>query len=200
MDFYTEAEKRGIHPVIGCELYLCPNMDEKTAANGPRATNHLIVLCETQEGYQNLIKLVSESFIRGYYYKPRVDLRLLARHHEGLIASSACLSGRIDQLLLDGRYEDAVTHALEMEKIFGKGNYFIELMDHGLPDQRRVLPLLIRLSRETGIPMIVTNDCHYLTREDAEAQEVLMCIQTGKTLEDENRMRQDTDQLYIKSE
>ena len=200
VDFYTEAEKRGIHPVIGCELYLCPNMDEKTASNGPRATNHLIVLCETQQGYQNLIKLVSESFIRGYYYKPRVDLPLLRKYHEGLIASSACLSGRIDQLLLDGRFEDAAKHAREMEEIFGKGHYFIELMDHGLPDQRRVLPLLIRLSRETGIPMIVTNDCHYLTREDAEAQEVLMCIQTGKTLEDDNRMRQNTDQLYIKSE
>ena len=200
VDFYTEAEKRGIHPVIGCELYLCPNMDEKTASNGPRATNHLIVLCETQEGYQNLIKLVSESFIRGYYYKPRVDLRLLRKYHDGLIASSACLSGRIAQLLLDGRFDDAVAHAREMEEVFGKGNYFIELMDHGLPDQRRILPLLIRLSRETDIPMIVTNDCHYLIREDAEAQEVLMCIQTGKTLEDENRMHQDTDQLYIKSE
>ncbi|MBQ7488744.1 MAG: DNA polymerase III subunit alpha [Clostridia bacterium] len=200
IDFYTEAEKRGIHPVIGCELYLCPNMDDKTAQNGPRATSHLIVLCENQQGYQNLIKLVSESFIRGYYYRPRVDLDALRKYHEGLIASSACLSGRVDQLLLDGRYTDAVSHAKEMEEIFGKGNYFIELMDHGLPDQKRVLPLLISLARETDIPLIVTNDCHYLTRDDAEAQEVLMCIQTGKNLDDDNRMRMETDQLYIKSE
>ncbi|MBR1710666.1 MAG: DNA polymerase III subunit alpha [Clostridia bacterium] len=200
IDFYNEAMNRGIHPVIGCELYLCPNMDDKNSSNGPRATSHLIVLCENQTGYQNLIQLVSDSWIRGYYYRPRVDLEALKKHHEGLIASSACLSGRINQLLLDGRYDAAIEHAKTMEEIFGKGNFFIELMDHGLPDEKRVLPLLIRLSNDTGIPMIVTNDCHYLTREDAAAQEILMCIQTGKTLNDEKRMRQDTDQLYIKSE
>ncbi len=200
IDFYIEAKKRGIHPVIGCEIYTCENMDEKNPATGLRTMNHLIVLCETQEGYQNLIRMVSESWTRGFYYRPRVDLACLREHARGLIASSACLSGKLDRLLLDGRFDDACTHALQMQEIFGKGNYFIELMDHGLPEERAVLPLLMRVSEQTGIPMIATNDCHYLRREDADAQEILMCIQTGKTLDDENRMRQQTQELYVKSE
>ena len=200
IDFYTEAKKRGIHPVIGCEIYTCDNMDDRSLQNGLRATNHLILLCETQEGYRNLTKLVSEGWTRGFYYRPRVDMECLKKYSRGLIASSACLSGRLSKLLLDGNFETACAHAREMEALFGKGNYFIELMDHGLADEQRVLPELVRVSEETGIPMIVTNDCHYLRREDAPAQEVLMCIQTGKTLEDENRMRMETDTLYVKSE
>ena len=200
IDFYTEAKKRGIHPVIGCEIYTCDNMDDRSLQNGLRATNHLILLCETQEGYRNLTKLVSEGWTRGFYYRPRVDMECLKKYSRGLIASSACLSGRLSKLLLDGNFEAACAHAREMEALFGKGNYFIELMDHGLADEQRVLPELVRVSEETGIPMIVTNDCHYLHREDAPAQEVLMCIQTGKTLEDENRMRMETDTLYVKSE
>ena len=200
IDFYTEAKKRGIHPVIGCEIYTCDNMDDRSLQNGMRATNHLILLCETQEGYSNLTKLVSEGWTHGFYYRPRVDMACLKKYSRGLIASSACLSGKLSKLLLDGNFEAACAHAREMEALFGKGNYFIELMDHGLADEQRVLPELVRVSEETGIPLIATNDCHYLRREDAPAQEVLMCIQTGKTLEDENRMRMETDTLYVKSE
>ncbi|MCI6374342.1 MAG: DNA polymerase III subunit alpha, partial [Clostridiales bacterium] len=200
VDFYTEAKKRGIHPVIGCEVYTCDNMDEHGASVGMRSYNHLILLCETQEGYRNLTHLVSESWTRGFYYRPRVDMECLRRYSRGLIASSACLSGKLDRLLLDGNFEAACAHAREMEALFGKGNYFIEIMNHGLEDERRVLPLLVRVSEETGIPLLATNDCHYLRREDASAQEVLMCIQTGKTLDDENRMRMETDELYVKSE
>ncbi|MGN0990115.1 MAG: DNA polymerase III subunit alpha, partial [Candidatus Ventricola sp.] len=200
IDFYTEAKKRGIHPVIGCEVYVCDNMDERNAQLGMRGTNHLILLCETQEGYRNLTHLVSEAWTRGYYYRPRIDMACLKKYARGLIASSACLSGKLDKLLLDGRFEDACAHAREMEEIFGKGNYFIELMDHGLDDEKRVLPELVRVAEATGIPLIATNDCHYLRREDAEAQEVLMCIQTGKTLDDENRMRMESRELYVKSE
>ena len=200
IDFYTEAKKRGIHPVIGCEIYTCQNMDDRSAASGMRSTNHLILLCENEEGYRNLTKLVSEGWTRGFYYRPRVDMECLKKYSKGLIASSACLSGKLSRLLLDGHFEAACQHAREMEALFGKGNYFIELMNHGLEDELRVLPELVRVSEATGIPMIVTNDCHYLTREDAKAQEVLMCIQTGKTLEDTNRMRMETDTLYVKSE
>ena len=178
IDFYTEAKKRGIHPVIGCEIYTCENMDDRSLQSGIRATNHLILLCETQEGFSNLTKLVSEGWTRGFYYRPRVDMACLKKYSRGLIASSACLSGKLSKLLLDGNFEAACAHAREMEALFGKGNYFIELMDHGLEDERRVLPELVRVSEATGIPLIATNDCHYLRREDAEAQEVLMCIQT----------------------
>ena len=200
VDFYTEAKKRGIHPVIGCEIYTCDNMEDHSPASGMRAMNHLILLCETQEGYRNLTKLVSEGWTRGFYYRPRVDLACLKKYAGGLIASSACLSGKVDKLLLDGNFEGACAHALQMQEIFGKDHYFIEIMDHGLEDERRVVPLLVRLSEETGIPLIATNDCHYLRREDADAQEVLMCIQTGKTLDDANRMRMETRELYVKSE
>ena len=200
IDFYTEAKKRGIHPVIGCEVYVCEDMDERNAALGMRGNSHLILLCETQEGYRNLTKLVSEAWTRGYYYRPRVDMACLRRYARGLIATSACLSGKLPKLLLDGRFDDACAHAREMEALFGRGNYFIELMDHGLEDEKRVLPQLVRVSETTGIPLVATNDCHYLRREDAESQEVLMCIQTGKTLDDENRMRMETRELYVKSE
>ncbi|MBR1821125.1 MAG: DNA polymerase III subunit alpha [Clostridia bacterium] len=198
VDFYRAAKEAGIHPVIGCEVYVCPDMDNKTSTT--RDYSHLILLCENQRGYQNLSRLVSEGFIRGYYYRPRVDYKLLAKHSEGLIALSACLSGDLPKLLLDGRENEARAMAQRYIDIFGKDNYFIELQDHGLPDQRTVNPRLVRLAREMDIPLVCTNDCHYLTREDAAAQEVLMCIQTGKTLSDEHRMRMDTDQMYVKSE
>ena len=200
IDFYTEAKKRGIHPVIGCEVYVCDNMDDRSASNGMRNTSHLILLCENMEGYRNLTHLVSEAWTRGYYYRPRVDMECLRKYRKGLIASSACLSGKIDKLLLSGQFDAACDHAREMETLFGKGNYFIELMDHGLEDEKRVLPDLVRVSEITGIPMIATNDCHYLRREDAEAQEVLMCIQTGKTLDDTNRMRMESREMFVKSE
>ncbi|MDD4081679.1 MAG: PHP domain-containing protein, partial [Eubacteriales bacterium] len=174
IDFYKAARKAGIHPVIGCEMYVCPDMDEKTSQ--AREYSHLILLCENMAGYRNLMKLSSEGFTRGFYYKPRVDMDLLREHHEGLIALSACLSGDLPKLLLEGRYEDARAHALLMRDIFGEGNYFIELMDHHIREEKQVIPRLVKLSRETGIPLVVTNDCHYLRKEDAPAQEVLMCI------------------------
>ena len=198
VDFYQACLDQGIHPVIGCEVYVCPDMTEKQVFS--REYSHLILLCETNQGYQNLIKLISLGFTEGYYYKPRIDYRLLEEYHEGLIALSACLSGDLPKLLLDGRYEEARTNALDMQRIMGQGNYFIEVMDHSLRDEKMVLPRLVRLSAETGIPMVATNDCHYLEREDASAQEVLMCIQTGKTLEDENHMRMETQEFYVKSE
>ncbi|MBQ9740181.1 MAG: DNA polymerase III subunit alpha, partial [Kiritimatiellae bacterium] len=180
--------------------YTCDNMDDRSPATGMRGTNHLILLCENMEGYRNLTHLVSEAWTRGYYYRPRVDLECLKKHSKGLIASSACLSGKVSRLLLDGNFEGACAYARQMEALFGKGNYFIELMDHGLEDEKRILPELVRVSEATGIPLIATNDCHYLRREDAEAQEVLMCIQTGKTLDDTNRMRAETRELFVKSE
>lgn len=198
VDFYKECKRHGIHPVIGCEVYVTQDRYEKTGAN--REYSHLILLCENMTGYQNLMKLSSAGFTEGFYYKPRIDLELLKEHHEGLIASSACLSGELPKLLLENRYEDAKAHALLMQDIMGEGNYFIELMDHAIREQKLVLPQLVKLSRETGIPLIATNDCHYLKKEDAAAQEVLMCIQTGKTLEDEQRMRMETEELYVKSE
>ncbi|MGI6695298.1 MAG: DNA polymerase III subunit alpha [Christensenellales bacterium] len=198
IDFYKAAKKAGIHPVIGCEMYVCPDMTEKTSQ--AREYSHLILLCENMQGYRNLMKLSSEGFVRGFYYKPRIDLALLREHSQGLIALSACLSGELPKLLLEGRYEDAREHALMMQEIMGPGNYFIELMDHAILEEKQVIPRLIKVSEETGIPLVVTNDCHYLRKEDARAQEVLMCIQTGKTLEDNQRMRMETEELYVKSE
>ncbi|MDI9520606.1 MAG: DNA polymerase III subunit alpha [Bacillota bacterium] len=198
VDFYKELKSQGIHPVIGCEMYVAADRKEKTGGN--REASHLILLCENNTGYKNLMKLSSAGFIEGFYYRPRIDLELLKEHHEGLIATSACLSGELPKLLLENRFEDAKKHALLMQEIMGKGNYFIELMDHHIREEKMVLPQLIKLSEETGIPLIVTNDCHYLRKEDAHAQEVLMCIQTGKTLEDDQRMRMETEELYVKSE
>ncbi len=198
VDFYRAAKAAGIHPVIGCEVYVCPDMDNK--ASTTRDYSHLILLCENETGYKNLSRLVSQGFIRGYYYRPRIDYKLLEAHHEGLIALSACLSGDLPKRLLDGRENEARAMARRYLDLFGRGNFFIELQDHGLPDQRTVNPRLVKLARELDIPLVCTNDCHYLTREDAAAQEVLLCIQTGKTLSDENRMRMNTDQMYVKSE
>ena len=198
VDFYRAAKEEGIHPVIGCEVYVCPDMDNKTSLT--RDYSHLILLCENQTGYKNLSHLVSESFLRGYYYRPRVDYALLEKYHEGLIALSACLSGDLPKLLLDGREDEARSMAQKYLEIFGRGNFFVEMQDHGMPEQKQVLPRLVRLARSMDIPLVVTNDCHYLEREDAPAQEILMCIQTGKTLSDENRMRMSSDQLYVKSE
>ncbi len=198
VDFYLACQARGIHPVIGSEVYVCEDMDDKASA--ARDYNHLILLCENDTGYHNLVKLVSEGFTRGFYYKPRVDYKLLQAHSEGLIALSACLSGAIPRLLLDGRDGDARKAAQRYIDIFGKDNFFIELMDHGLAEQKQVLSPLIKLAREMGLGLVATNDCHYIDQKDAEAQEVLMCIQTGKTLLDENRMKMETDQLFVKSE
>ena len=197
VDFYREAKKRGIHPVIGCEVYVCPNHLDKTSA--AREYNHLILLCKNQTGYQNLIKLVSRGFTEGFYYKPRVDYDLLRQYSEGLICLSACLSGEIPSLLLDGRYMEARAAAQRFMDIY-PGNFYIELQDHRLSDEKVAFARLVKLAGELDIPLVVTNDVHYIAPEDASAQEVLMCIQTGKTLDDASRMRMETDQLYLKSE
>ncbi len=197
VDFYKAMKDEGLHPVIGCEVYVCPDMDDKQANRGYA---HLTLLVENETGYKNLIKLVSEGFTRGFYYRPRVDYKLLRAHKEGLIALSGCLSGDIPRALVDGREQDARSLADLYVDIFGKDHFYIEIQNHGLREQVQILPRLIALANEKGIELVATNDCHYLKREDADAQEVLMCIQTGKTLSDENRMRMETDQLYVKSE
>ncbi|MBQ9263214.1 MAG: DNA polymerase III subunit alpha [Clostridia bacterium] len=198
VEFYMACQEAGIHPVIGCEAYVCPDMEDKRSLS--REYSHLILLCENDTGYRNLMYLVSEAFTRGFYYRPRMDYKLLREHHEGLIALSACISGDLPKLLLDERYHDAEQYVRDMIDIFGEDHFYIELMDHGLPEEKTVLPRLIDMSKKTGVPMVVTNDCHYLSKEDADAQEVLMCIQMGKTLEDDQRLRQHTKELYVKSE
>ncbi len=198
IDFYQAMKAEGLKPIIGCEAYVCRDRKDKSTVS--REYSHLILLCENNKGYENLMHLISEGFLTGYYYKPRIDYNLLREHHEGLICLSACLSGDLPKLLLDDRHDDAVAYIREMQNIFGKDNFFVEIMDHGIREEKLVLPRLIDIARETDVPLIATNDCHYLEEKDADAQEVLMCIQTGKTLEDENRMKMDTRQLYIKSE
>ena len=198
IDFYSAMKDAGIKPIIGCEVYVCRDRLDKSAAN--REYSHLILLCENNTGYQNLMKLVSEGFLTGYYYRPRIDYNLIRQHSEGLICLSACLSGDLPKLLLQGRYDDAEAYVREMQDIFGEKNFYVEIMDHGIRDEKIVMPRLISLAREMNVPLVATNDCHYLEEKDADAQEVLLCIQTGKTLDDANRMRMDTRQLYVKSE
>ncbi|MGN1369769.1 MAG: DNA polymerase III subunit alpha [Aristaeellaceae bacterium] len=198
IDFYQAMKAEGLKPIIGCEAYVCRDRRDKSTVS--REYSHLILLCENNRGYENLMYLISEGFLTGYYYKPRIDYDLLRDHHEGLICLSACLSGDLPKLLLDERHDDAVAYIREMQGIFGKDNFFVEIMDHGIREEKLVLPRLIAIARETDAPLVATNDCHYLEEKDADAQEVLMCIQTGKTLDDTNRMRMETRELYVKSE
>ncbi len=197
VEFYHKAKEKGIHPVIGCEVYVA----QQGHANKSDANryNHLVLLCEDAEGYRNLIQLVSTGYLDGFYYKPRIDKDLLSRHAKGLIALSACLRGDINETLLADRYEDARRLAYEYTDLFGRGNFFLELQDHGLEQDRRVLPLIHRLSADTGIPLVATNDSHYLRQQDARAHEILLCIQTGKTMSDSNRMRFEQPAFYLKS-
>ncbi len=200
IDFYKAAKAAGIKPIIGCEVYVARRGMEDRVHGIDNDPYHLVLLCKDQKGYENLCMLVSEAFLHGFYGKPRVDLALLEKYHEGLIASSACLGGAIPQRLLEEDYEAAKEYALKMSAIFGEDNFYLELQDHGIEEQRPVNQGLMRLSRETGLPLIVTNDAHYLRREDAKMQDVLLCIQTGKTVDDQNRMRFETDEFYLKSE
>ena len=200
IDFYKAAKAAGIKPIIGCEVYVAPRRMDDRIYGVDNEAYHLVLLCENQKGYENLCLLVSEGFLNGFYVKPRVDLELLEKYHEGLIALSACLAGGVQRYLMNEEYEPARDYALKMEKIFGKGNFYLELQDHGIPEQRYVNQELLRMSRETGIPLVVTNDAHYLRREDAQMQDVLLCIQTGKTIDDTNRMKFQTDEFYLKSE
>src|ERR1700689_4544417 len=197
VEFYNEAKKHGIHPVIGCEVYVAQH--GHTVKSDTNRYNHLVLLCENQEGYRNLIQLVSTGYLEGFYYKPRLDMDLLSRHSKGLIALSACLRGHINETPLADRYDEARRMAYEYSDLFGPKNFFLELQDHGLDADRRVLPLVNRLSADTGIPLVATNDSHYLHQHDARAHEILLCIQTGKSMADPNRMRFDQNAFYVKS-
>ncbi|MBR2040873.1 MAG: DNA polymerase III subunit alpha, partial [Oscillospiraceae bacterium] len=199
IDFYREANKYGIKPVIGCEVYVA-NRSRFSKEHLMDWSYHLVLLCENNTGYKNLIKLVSAGFTEGFYKKPRVDKELLRKHHEGLIALSACLAGEIPRHLTQNDYESAKKTALEYRDIFGENNYFIEIQDHGLADQKRILPNLIKLSKETGIPLVATNDCHYINKDDAKMQNVLVCIGTNHTVDEDNGMAFDTEEFYVKSE
>lgn len=199
VEFWNEAKKAGIKPIIGCEVYVARRTRHDREHILDSSPYHLILLCENNEGYRNLVKLVSLASIEGFYNRPRVDVELLKKYHSGLICLSACLAGEIPRILLNDTYEAAKEKALEYLHIFGEGNYFIEVQNHGIKDELKILPNLYRLSAETGIPLAATNDCHYINKEDAEMQNVLMCIQTGKILGDPTGMSFETDEFYVKS-
>lgn len=201
IDFYRAARDAGIKPIIGCEVYVAPGSRfDRETSGGEDRYYHLILLAETNQGYQNLMKIVSKGFVDGFYYKPRVDLEVLTQYHEGIIALSACLAGEVQRYLERGLYQEAKEAALRYEKIFGKDYFFLELQDHGIPAQKSVNQALLRMSAETGIELVATNDVHYTFAEDAVAHDILLCIQTGKKVTDENRMRYEGGQYYCKSE
>lgn len=200
IDFYRECRKQGIKPIIGCEVYTAARTRFDKDVEKDKHMGHLILLAENNDGYKNLMKIVSEGYRNGFYYRPRIDKEVLRQYSDGIIATSACLAGDVQQRLLNGDYAGAKREALEMQEIFGEGNYFLELQDQGLEEEARVLPDMKRLHEETGIPFIATNDVHYVRQEDAEAQDVLMCIQTQTTIDEDNRMRFANDQFYLKSE
>jgi DNA polymerase III subunit alpha len=197
VEFYNEAKAKGVHPVIGCEVYV--SQQGMSTRSDTDRYNHLVLLCENQEGYRNLLKLVSKAFLEGFYYKPRIDKDLLAQHSKGLIAMSACLRGDINESLMANRYEDAKRLAYTYADMFGKENFFLEIQDHGLDQDKIVVPLVHRLSQETRIPLVATNDSHYMRKEDARAHEILLCIQTGKTMSDPQRMRFTQPEFYLKT-
>lgn len=201
IDFYRACHSAGIKPIIGCEVYVAPGsrFDRETGGDNDSRYHHLVLLAENDQGYSNLMKIVSRGFTEGFYYKPRVDYEVLQQYHEGVIALSACLAGIVPTFLRRGLYEEAKQEALRLEDIFGKGNFFLELQDHGIPDQRTVNQGLLRLHKELGIDLVATNDVHYTYASDAKAHDILLCIQTGKKVSDENRMRYEGGQYYLKS-
>ena len=200
IDFYKAAKAAGIKPIIGCEVYVTRRTIADRVYGVDNDPYHLVLLCKDRKGYENLCLLVSEAFMNGFYGKPRVDLDMLRKHHEGLIALSACLAGAIPQYLLSQDYEGAKEYALKLADIFGDGNFYLELQDHGIAEQTPVNQGVQRLARETGLPLVITNDAHYLNKEDAKMQDVLLCVQTGRTVDDTNRMRFETEEFYLKSE
>ena len=201
IDFYKAARAAGIKPILGCEVYVAPGSRfDRELSHGDDRYYHLVLLAENNKGYQNLMKIVSKGFVEGYYYKPRVDMEVLETYHEGIIALSACLAGEVQCYLVRGLYEEAKETAYKYEKCFGKGNFFLELQDHGIPEQKTVNAGLMRMSQETGIELVATNDVHYTYAEDAEPHDILLCLQTGKKLSDENRMRYEGGQYFVKSE
>ena len=200
IDFYKEAKAQGIKPILGCEVYVAPGSRfDKEAGNNEDRYYHLVLLAENNEGYQNLMKIVSIGFLDGFYYKPRVDIETLETYHEGIIALSACLAGEIPRYIMRGMYEEACKSALRYQNIFGKNNFFLELQDHGMPEQKQVNQSLLRMSRETGIELVATNDVHYTYAEDVKPHDILLCLQTGKRLSDEDRMRYEGGQYFVKS-
>ena len=200
IDFYREARAQGIKPILGCEVYVAPGSRfDKEAGSGDDRYHHLVLLAENNKGYQNLMKIVSIGFTEGFYYKPRVDKEILRKYHEGIIATSACLAGEVQRNVLRGMYEEACKSAGEYEEIFGKGNFFLELQDHGLPEQKQVNQALLRMSRELHIELVATNDIHYTYAEDVKPHDILLCLQTGKRLSDEDRMRYEGGQYFVKS-
>ncbi len=200
IDFYKAARAAGVHPIIGCEVYVAPRSMHDRVHGLDSEARHLVLLCENEEGYRNLSQMVSRAFQEGFYGKPRIDMELLRTHAGGLIALSACLAGEIPRRLTDNDYAGAKEKALELSEIFGPEHFYLELQDHGIAEQTRVNQGIARLARETGLPLVATNDAHYLTREDAALQDVLMCIQMGKTVDDPGRMRFETEEFYLKSE
>ncbi len=201
IDFYKAATAAGINPILGCEVYVAPGSRfDRERTGGEDRYYHLVLLAENNQGYSNLLKIVSKGFVEGYYYKPRVDMEVLQAYHEGIIATSACLAGEVQRELQRGSYEKAKQAAQKYESCFGKGNFFLELQDHGMPQQKMVNPQLLRLNQDTGIGLVATNDVHYTYADDVEAHDILLCIQTGKKLKDEDRMRYEGGQYYVKSE
>lgn len=200
IDFYKAAKEAGIKPIMGCEVYVAPNSRlDKELTGGEDRYYHLVLLAENNTGYQNLMKIVSTGFVEGFYYKPRVDMEVLAQHHEGIIALSACLAGEVARNIQRGLYEEAKKSALKYQAVFGEGNYFLEMQDHGIPEQKLVNQQMMRLSEETGIDLVCTNDIHYTYAADETSHDILLCIQTGKKVDDENRMRYEGGQYYVKS-
>ena len=201
IDFYRAAKEAGINPVIGCEVYVAPNSRfDKETTGGEERYHHLVLLAENNIGYANLVKIVSKGFTEGYYYRPRVDFEVLEKYHEGIIALSACLAGEVPRFIQKGMMAEAKECALKYKKCFGDGNYFLELQDHGIPEQRSVNSALLAMSRELDIPLVATNDVHYTYDDDVLPHDILLCIQTAKKLSDEDRMRYEGGQYYVKSE
>ena len=200
IEFYQQAQKNGIKPIIGCEVYVAPGSRSDKTTKGPsEASYHLILLAKNLTGYRNLMKLVSAAFFEGFYYKPRVDKELLQAHHEGLIALSACLHGEIPYFLAGGDQKKALRAADELRSIFSGGSFYLELQENKIPEQKKVNAGLMALAKELSLPLVATNDCHYLKKEDAQAHEILLCIQTGKTLKDKDRMRFSTEEFFFRS-
>ena len=199
VDFYKTLKAEGIKPIIGCEVYMAKHKMSDMRPKIDDDQYHLVLLAKNNEGYKNLMKIVSTGFIDGFYYKPRIDMDVLREHSRGLIAMSACLAGKIPQLLLLGEYIEAKNLAIEFEEVFGKGNFFLEIQDHGILEQKKVNEHLISMGRELDIPLVATNDVHYLSRSDAPVHDALLCIQTGKTIQDEDRLKFPTQEFYLKS-
>ena len=198
VEFYKYAKSIGIHPVIGCEVYVSTTgMQDKSGRNGQYC--HLVLLAESDLGYRNLVKIVSTGFTEGFYYRPRIDFGVLEQYHEGIIALSACLGGEVPKKLLRGSFQEALETASRYLALFGRDHYYLELQDHGIPEQRKVNELLVRIGAELDIPLVATNDVHYTRREDAEAHDLLLCIQTQRKLNDAERLRYEGEEYYVKS-